>query len=180
MPAVYGLRYIENMKLRVSLISFVQKHVRLTFDWVKNPELQRLFLMRANPTWVGHQAYFERVLTNPQQRVYAILSEGRHVGNCGFKNIMPSKQGGELWIYIGDFSMHGQGIGKYATQLLIQEGFESLGLTMIYVHVADFNTIARKMYQQIGFYEVTRPGDTKQEWASRGYKIIRMELKKTT
>lgn len=163
---------------KVSLVPFTKDHVGLTFEWVSDPEFHRMFLMRGELTWEGHQAYFERVLADPTQHVYAILAEGVHVGNCGLKNISLLKKEGELWIYIGDPSMRGKGVSKYAAELLLREGFEVLGLEMIHVHVVELNTVARRLYKRLGFIEVPLLRDTN-EWANRECKILRMELKKT-
>lgn len=161
----------------VVLEPFTNDHIDLTFEWIKDREFQHLFLMRGEPTWEGHNEYFEEVLKDPKQCVYAILAENRYVGNCGLKNLLPSEKEGEMWIYIGDSSMRGKSIGKHATELLLHEGFKVLKLKMIYVHVADFNTAARRLYDKLGFKEVPMIDDSN-EWSDRGCKIIRMELMK--
>ena len=133
---------------------------------------------RGEVTWEGHLAYFERVLADPCQRVYAILDGGVHVGNCGFKNLAPKTREGELWIYLGDSATRGKGIGLQATHLLVEEGFGRLGLDMIYLHVADFNAAARSIYGKLGFSEVPLQGNA-DSWAGRDCEVIRMELRKT-
>ena len=164
--------------LKVSLVSFTKDHVGLTFQWVSDPEFRHIFLMRGEPSWEEHQAYFERVLTDPSQHIYAVLSESVHVGNGGLKNISISKKEGELWIYIGDPTKRGKGISKYATELLLREGFEVLGFERIYLHVAEFNTVALRLYKRFGFIEVSVLGD-EDEWTNRESKVLRMELRKT-
>lgn len=163
------------MTLNISLIPFTNEHVALTFEWVKDPDFQRLFLMRSEPTWEGHKKYFERVLNDNTQRVYAILAENEHVGNCGLKNLSEIKKEGELWIYVGDPLMRGKGIGVSAARLLLCKGFEVLGLEMIYAHVADFNISARRLYEKLGFIEMPLI-DYLNEWNNRGCKIIRMAV----
>jgi len=166
------------MTLNISLIPFRKEHISLTFEWIKHPDFQRLFLMRDEPTWDKHIKYFDHILNDPTQHVYAILSESRHVGNCGVKNISVTNKEGELWIYIGDPYMRGKGIGSCATRLLLARGFNELGLERIIVHVADFNIPARKIYEKLGFIEAP-PSHNSNEWTNRGYNIIYMELKKT-
>jgi len=164
--------------LKVSLIPFNNEHVTQTYEWVRDPELRRMFLMRGEPTPAGHQEYFKKTLADPTQRVYVILFQGAHVGNCGIKNISLPKKEGELWIYIGDAAMRGKGISKAATELSIQEGFGRLGLKMLYVHVAEFNTVAQGLYKGLGFKEVPLSGNDG-AWTDREGKILRMELRKT-
>ena len=162
----------------VCLVPFKWEHVNRTFEWVKEPDFQRLFMIRSEITWKGHQKYFRDILADFNQRVYAILHNGRHIGNCGLKNISLSKKEGELWIYIGDTPVRGMGIGNKTTELLLCEGFGRLGLEMIYIHVADFNAIAYRLYKKLGFVEVPLAQRSAKEWANRGCNVIRMELKK--
>lgn len=162
----------------VYLIPFKWKHVRRTFEWVKDPDFQRSFMVRKEITWEGHQKYLRTILKDPNQRIYAIMQNNCHLGNCGLKNILLSEKEGELWIYIGDTVFRGMGIGREATRLLLCEGFEKLDLEMIYIHVADFNTIAYRLYKKLGFAKVSLAERHVKEWANRGCNVIRMELKK--
>ena len=139
--------------------------------------MRRMFLMRGDASWEGHLEYFARVLVDPAQRIYAVIADGRHIGNCGYKHLEMNTLEGELWIYIGETSLRRKGVGKIATELLIQEGFKSLGLALIYLHVADFNIAARALYRRLGFTEVPLRGRSA-EWKNRGCTIIRMERRK--
>lgn len=163
------------MQNDISIVPFTPDHIGRTFLWVQDPELRRLFLMRGDVTWEGHQTYFSRVLADPTQRVYAIMAGEQHVGNCGLKNLGNNK--GELWIYIGESSMVEKGIGGKAATLLADEGFNVLGLNKIIVHAADFNAPAIALYKKLGFQEVQLEGSA-DEWSARGCRVIRMELKK--
>jgi len=161
----------------IELQTFTHHDIQKTFEWVLNSDLQKMFLMRGKITWEGHQRYFEELLNDSLQRIYAIQVEGQHVGNCGFKNINFTVKTGELWIYIGEPSKQRNGIGGYGTKLLIDQGFETLGFEMIYLHVADFNIAARRMYTKLNFTEVLLY-ETTEEWSRHGCNIIRMELKR--
>jgi len=176
-PFVRNVRIMIS-EMKVFLMPFIGEYINKTFIWVSDTDLQEQFLIRDKPTWEGHKAYFEKILADPAQHIYAIFSEEDHVGNCGLKNILPMKKEGELWVYIGEASMRGKGIGKYATELLLQQGFEVLGLETIYVHVADFNKAALNMYERLGFLQISNTDKTNNDWVDRGCKIIRMELKK--
>lgn len=134
-------------------------------------------MIRGEVTWEAHRAYFGRVLADDSQRVFAVMADNRHVGNCGLKNLNQRGTDGELWIYIGEASARGRGIGREATRLLVSMGFSRLGLGKIYLHVADFNLAARNMYRSLGFEEVCLDQDG-HDWADRGCEIIRMELTK--
>jgi len=157
----------------VSLEPFSAEHVSKTFGWVSDADFQKQFLMRGAPTWEGHQAYCRRILEDSTQRGFAIIVNGDHVGNCGLKNLTVSD--GELWFYIGDPEYRRRGIGQLATALLIREGFDALKLERIYLHVADFNIAARKLYEKLGFQEI-RMQKHIGEWSDRGCRVILMEV----
>ena len=161
----------------VKLIPFKKEHIEKTFTWVSNPALQRLFLIRGQPTWNSHIAYFSRVLCDHSNCVFAIIYKNMHCGNCGFKNII-SGQEGELWIYIGDTSLQGIGIGKVALEILIDKGFKEQNFKVIYVHLGDFNVVARDLYEFFGFKQVPLKESNKVQWENRQCEIIRMELKR--
>ena len=164
------------MKDRIHLAPFSEAHVGRTFEWVRDPDFQRLFLMRQAPTWESHLDYFRRVLADERQRVYAVVEDERHIGNGGIKNISRSDRSGEIWIYIGDRADRGGGAGSRATELLMQEGFRNLGLRAVLVHVADFNEQAIRMYRKLGFAEPALPGDD-EDWKGRGCAVIRLEAR---
>jgi len=107
-----------------------------------------------------------------------MLLDGRHIGNCGLKNLELSVGRGELWIYLGDPEARGRGIGRRATELLLDEGFIALHLSTIYLHVAAANEPARRLYARLGFTEQTRVA-VSPEWAGRSSSIVRMDLERT-
>jgi len=160
---------------QLELVPFAMGHLHQTFLWISDPELRSSFLMRGDVTWEKHWQYFEKVLADPSQRVYAILVNGRHAGNCGYKHLDERPGEGELWLYIGDASQRQHGLGKTATKQLLQTGFYTLNLTRVYLHVADFNISARRLYKGFGFVEVPMR-ENASEWENRGCTIIRMEL----
>jgi len=158
----------------ITLLSFTAQHVDRTFQWVKNPELRRLFLMRGELDLDSHMAYFSRVLNDDRQIWYALIFQGEHIGNCGLKNLDLKKKECELWIYIGEQAIRGKGIGRKATVMLIERSKE-IGCHHIYLHVADFNNVAIKMYSSLGFCRSIDQGDLS-AWKKRGIRVIRMEL----
>ncbi len=166
---------IMTSDITVILEDFAESHIDKTFEWVSDPDLQKDFLIRKKPTRESHLEYFKNVLGDATQQVFAISAKGAHVGNCGLKNI--SDKSAELWIYIGEERYRKRGFGREATSLLLRKGFEVLGLKQIYVHVVEFNTNARRLYEQLGFKETSLSHDSK-TWEGRGCNIIRMELER--
>lgn len=157
----------------IQLIPFGWEHVNRTFNWIRDPLLQRDFLMRNPPTFKGNQEYFRSVLADKAQRVFALYREDSHVGNCGLKEILPDQQA-ELWLYVGETKARGQGVAYNACKLLIEYAFGELELRRIALHVGGDNHAALGLYSKLGFSAVSLPLD--KMW--RGRDVICMEISK--
>lgn len=156
----------------IDLKPFAACHIERTFEWVSRPDLQLAFMMRAIPTWPDHQRYFARVLSDATQKVFAILLDGLHVGNCGFKHLDFNACTGELWIYVGDPDARGRGVASAALTRLLAYGDEVLGLRRACVHVAEDNVAARSLYRSAGFAEAGIAGG---DWSGRSRTVLLME-----
>src|SRR4051812_33686182 len=95
----------------IQLNFFGPQHIEQTFEWVSQADLRRAFLMRGDVTRSGNEAYFEALLADPRQRVFAVLQQETHIGNCGLKHIDRAAGEGEMWMYLGDPALRGRGIG---------------------------------------------------------------------
>jgi RimJ/RimL family protein N-acetyltransferase len=162
--------------MSVQLTPFRKEHIRKTFRWVSNAKFRNLFLMRGVPNWDHHQAYFLKTLKDSTQKVFAVLYGKKHVGNCGFKNMSDKDKSAELWVYVGDFSMHGKGIGSAAVQKLIQWGIKKRRMRVITLHVAIFNENAIHLYEKFGFKRIALNKQDIKIWGDRTSHILKMKL----
>ncbi|MCK5827072.1 GNAT family N-acetyltransferase [Candidatus Bipolaricaulota bacterium] len=122
-------------------------------QWINDSELQT-FLGRRHPMgraqekeWLAGQykseAHFNLAI---------VLKDGdRHIGNCGFNTIDHANRSAEFGILIGEKDAWHQGFGPEAARLIVQYGFEELGLHRIELEVFSLNPRARKAYEKIGF-----------------------------
>jgi len=156
------------------LIPLSETHIAKTYTWIQNPELRRLFLMRGEVSWRAHLGYFHKILNDPSQVWYAVIADDAHVGNCGIMILSRENKECTLWIYIGDTSLRGRGIGTSATRMLIEKAFNFLDMNRIIIHVAGYNNQALRMYRTLGFTEISPSRE--EEWLNRGCEIIRMAL----
>jgi ribosomal-protein-alanine N-acetyltransferase len=126
--------------------------------------------MRGEVTRSGNQAYFEALLADPRQRVFAVLQAETHIGNCGLKHIDHAAGEGEMWMYLGDPALRGRGFGTEVLRLLLQEAGK-LGLHRVVAHVSQENLRAQALYRRLGFVD---QGLGEGEWAGRGAAVVRM------
>ncbi|KIE46414.1 acetyltransferase family protein [Clostridium argentinense CDC 2741] len=58
---------------------------------------------------------------------------------------------GEYFIFIGDKSYHGKGVGTFVTKEIVKYGFEDLGLNRIMLTAFEKNVGALKTYTKANF-----------------------------
>ena len=101
--------------------------------------------------------WIKEVLRRKDEKRFAICVDNIYVGNIQLTGI--TKFDAEYHIFIGDKKYWGRGIGKAATQLLIEFGFSELGLKEIYLWVTKLNKSAIRIYKSSGFSVKCKDGN---------------------
>ncbi len=83
--------------------------------------------------------------------------DARYIGNVQLTNISQGKA--VFHIFIGEKQFWGKGIGKVATQLMIKYAKDVLGLEELSLVVLMNNKAAIRIYNAVGFVEVSSSGD---------------------
>lgn len=73
------------------------------------------------------------------------------VGQCAVDGISWSSRSGWVSIAIGEAEHRGLGLGSEAMGLLMRFCFDELNLNRIQLTVFSYNTIARRLYEKLGF-----------------------------
>lgn len=133
----------------VKLIEFSEEHLPNSFLWIQDEDLKRNFLFRKSVTRESHKQWFDAYLKDDSQQLFAIFYQNKYVGNVGLKNIDAINKNSETWMYIGDVSMKGKGIGVEANRQLFL--YAKKKLHKLYAHIAEFNNSSIRMYQKSGF-----------------------------
>lgn len=142
-------------------------HLEATCRWLSDPRLRRQIDSLEAPTPDRNREYWSVRWNDVTQETFAILSsEGEHVGNCGLVKIDEARSKAELWIYLGQ--ARGRGVGTRAVSLLLQRGFEGLGLNRIYLRVVSDNARAIEFYRRLGF---TVEGTSRQDTVHEGTRL---------
>jgi RimJ/RimL family protein N-acetyltransferase len=100
----------------------------------------------------------------------------RPIGVTSLTEIDPLGGRATFRILIGDAADRGRGLGREAAELVLSHAFGTLGLRTIALHVFDFNTSARRLYEALGFREVRRGARRTFPGGRHGRTII-MELR---
>lgn len=119
---------------------------------------------------------------DPTHRRWMILEDGAPVGEMGFSlddGQLVTKAPGTAWIgiLIGEASARGRGVGERAMAYL-EERAREVGAQRIELGVFEFNEVAIRFYQKLGYREVARLPEYAY-WNGRMWTDIRM-LKELT
>ena len=155
---------------------FAEEHLDKTLEWLQDQDLRRDFMLSRTIDRAAHQTWFKGLAHDTSQAVFAIEAEGLgHVGNAGVKNL--ERDGGELWIYLRPGKIRSRGLGTRAVKELVRILFAEMNLKRIWVHVAEFNRAALRIYEKNGF--VRSEQDASGEWAGKGVRVVRMRLERS-
>ena len=121
--------------------------------WINDPEINR-YLVHSLPIHEAAEEKFLRELGERQdEAIFAIAlkDDDRHIGGCGLHRIALPARKAELGIFIGEPDCWNRGLGREAVGLLLDYGFNRLGLHRIELHVYAYNRRGVRCYERCGF-----------------------------
>jgi len=114
-----------------------------------------------NDPAIGH--YYEYVYTReiadryfdanstPDRRLFAIVAEGRIVGECKLKNIDWETRECSMGIHLQHDGVKGKGYGTQAERLILKHAFCTLGMDAVNADAALKNTRSQHVLEKAGF-----------------------------
>lgn len=96
--------------------------------------------------------WIKRVISNPLDYRCAIIADNIYVGNIYLTDIQDGIA--NYHIFIGEKDYWGKGIAKKASRLIIDYGFNTLGLNQINLSVRKANIAAKCLYKSLAFKEL--------------------------
>jgi RimJ/RimL family protein N-acetyltransferase len=104
-------------------------------------------------TLAQEEEFIEAASRATDQVVTAVAArdDGRLLGVAGLHHLDDPARQAEFGIFLGGPQEWGKGFGSEATQLLVQHGFDVLGLNRIWLHVHADNTRGLRAYARAGF-----------------------------
>ena len=139
--------------MEVVLRKFNKSDIPNKVRWI-NDECNNTYLHYDIPLEIEKtQKWYESVKDRRDRYDAVIEVDGIPVGLIGLLNIDDVNQKAEYYVSMGDVTYKGKGIATEASYLLLEYAFEKLHLNKVYLNVDYENTIARKMYEKVGFKE---------------------------
>ena len=115
--------------------------------------------------------YFESN-TVPNRRLFAIMVEGKILGECKLKNIDLEKRICSMGIHLVNDSVKGKGYGTQAERMLLEYAFRELGMDAVEADAVQKNRRSQHVLEKAGFRFV------REDEVFRYYRCERREFKK--
>lgn len=129
--------------------------VKYFFEWLKDESVTKYSLSKFQNMKSDSQIseWFDEVLSENSSYKKAIVDSDKNnlIGYAGISGISNINKSGEYFIFIGDESYHGKGVGTFVTKEIVKIGFEDLGLNRIMLTVSDINVGALRAYTKANF-----------------------------
>ena len=119
--------------------------------------------------------WFDDYQKDKSKKFFTICDNFKPIGFIGLSSISKVNKNADLFIVIGEDDYRGKGIGKIATEWMIDYGFKKLKLHKINLGVIKDNILAVKLYQSLGF---VIEGEMKEEVFCKGrfYDFLSMAI----
>ena len=136
--------YLRPLQIRDAEISFKWRNDPCIWKYTGSVP-DRLITLEIELEWIN------KVLLRENEKRYAIclLETNQYIGNVQLTSI--ENDSAEFHIFIGDTNFWNMKIGRKASKLIIDIGFNEFNLSEIYLHVSKNNKAAFKSYVQCGF-----------------------------
>lgn len=152
------------MNNKIYLRALHEDDAKISYVWRNNPIIWEFTKFRAERhiSFEIESAWIKNVINKSNEYRFAICvkEDGRYIGNVQLIDVKEASA--EFHLFIGDMAFWGKGIGKEATNLILQYGFLNLGLKYIYLQVHKENLPAIAIYKKMGFVIIPDDSDTEE------------------
>ena len=157
--------------MRITIRKFERTDIPKKVEWINNPENNR-FLHYDIPICVEKtEKWFDSHLGENTRYDAVIEADGVPVGTIGLLEIDRKNSKAEYYIAMGETAYKGKGVAKEASRLILEYGFQTLGLNRIYLFTEVENVAAQKVFERVGFI---REGVLHQDIVSHGKYVDRI------
>ena len=141
----------DNMYMEICFVTFDNKYLEKSYEWLTDPEINRLTDAGAISR-SKQKIWFDNLKIRRDYLIWGVAHNGNPVGTVGIKNI--NGISGEYFGYIGEKEFWGKGIGKKMLSFAILE-CKKREIRRIILRVRNDNERAIRLYRKFGFTEET-------------------------
>lgn len=151
--------------MKVTIRKFERTDIPKKVEWINDPENNQ-FLHYDIPLSVEKtERWFDSHLGEDTRYDAVIEADGVPVGTIGLLSIDKKNGKAEYYIAMGEKAFKGKGVAKDASRLILEHGFEKLGLNRIYLFTEVENLEAQMLFESAGF---KKEGTLRQDIFSHG------------
>lgn len=145
------MQLIKN-KISLRALDLTPENLQKLQQWLEDEEVVRYAgFAKTMPQTIDHiKSYLEKLLNNPNVRLFGIYYSNEYIGNIRL-DIEWIWKVGTISILIGRKDLWGKGIGTDAIELISNFAFRDLGLIKLEAGVLDGNDGSIKAFQKAGF-----------------------------
>lgn len=132
--------------------------LQATLNWRNRDENRRWFINSNIIEWGSHLKWFESYQKKSDDFVFVIEADGELVGQCAVYGIDLHRKRAEVGRFLASPESAGKGYIKRGCQLLLDTCWNQLELETVFLEVLEENIRAIKLYEKLGFNEVSRNG----------------------
>ena len=145
---------------RIALRPWQRDDIDAFMRWFNDPEVtQYLAIPYPCVTREAEEAFYEKAAKEPHHYCIVTQPQGRLIGNCAFHDLDLTHRSAEVGIVIGEKDAWNQGYGREALAMMLEIGFQGLGLHRIQLQYGAFNQRGEACYRAAGFREEGRRRD---------------------
>lgn len=135
----------------VTIRRFEKKDIPKKVEWINNPANNRYLHYDIPISVSGTEKWFDSHVGDESRYDAVIEADGVPVGTIGLLSIDRKNCKAEYYIAMGETDYKGKGVAKEASRLILEYGFERLGLNRIYLFTEVENESAQKLFEKVGF-----------------------------
>jgi len=145
------MKMLTGKKVYLKLIE--EKDMEQRANWINDSDIQNTLNYDMPTSGDKTRAWFRKIVLDSSRREFSIytVDGNKYIGFCGIFNIEMPVMSGELHCVIGDKSYQSGGYGTEAYKLLVNYGFEELGLNKIYGYQLTHNFAAHRVVEKLGW-----------------------------
>lgn len=135
---------------RVTLCEITETDGEAVVRWRNAEIIKRVFFSNETLTVGKQQAWMKAYRQDPSDITFIIEKDGKSIGMVALYNIqIDTAEFGRL--LIGETEFRRQGFAKEASKMILDYGFDKLGLQSIHARVFEDNETAVRLYFSLGF-----------------------------
>jgi RimJ/RimL family protein N-acetyltransferase len=142
---------VRELREDVRLTPLAPEHAANMLRWMQDPVVRKNIGLRSEPTLRKTREWIARALRDTSVAAFAIVLDGRHVGNVILDRRDDYLSSMRLSVYVGEPDARSAGVGSTAIHQALCHAFRNQALHKVWLTVHARNDQALKAYERLGF-----------------------------